>query len=307
MNLKIVSLFVLLIPQVIFARVYSPVANDSVVRNQIYPGLNLRSYSLLLVSDFKQQAKAPFRMNKKQTIHLGEFAIITTVLLFNDGQINKFAYSLCSNNSFARKSSPVITQFGGKYSFCFLGAYGLFSIIGKDKRAQVTTLLATQALITSGVWTQIGKLVTGRERPGVSSSSSNDPVADWYGFKHTIDYYKDYKKMPGSSYYSFPSGHTSTVFSIATVFAKMYCDKPAIPIIAYSTATLVGLSRITEHAHWMSDVFVGAALGYLCGSQVVNNYRKTFTSCAPSHKHKNIVVSMNYGSGNFLVGLKYKL
>ncbi|MFZ4704628.1 MAG: phosphatase PAP2 family protein [Bacteroidales bacterium] len=307
MNQRIISLFILLVPQVILARVYSPDANDSVARNQSYPGLNLKSYTLLLAGDFKQQATAPFRMNKKQAIHLGEFAIITTGFVLNDDRIDKFACSLSSNNSFVRKSSPVITQFGGKYSFCFLGAFGLFSIIGKDKRAQVTTLLATQALITSGVWTRIGKLVTGRERPGVSAGSNTDPVADWYGFKHTIDYYKDYKKMSGSSYYSFPSGHTSTAFSIATVFAKMYSDKPAIPIIAYSTATFVGLSRLTEHAHWMSDVFVGAALGYLCGSQVVNNYRKTYNVKVPERRLINVTVSAEYNYNNFLVGITYKL
>ncbi len=66
------------------------------------------------------------------------------------------------------------------------------------------------------------------------------------------------------------AGHTSTAFAVATVFAKMYADKPVIPILAYTTASMVGLSRLTEHTHWASDIFVGAALGYLCGNQVMD-------------------------------------
>ena len=54
-----------------------------------------------------------------------------------------------------------------------------------------------------------------------------------------------------------------------------YKDKPAVPIISYSAATLVGISRLTEQKHWASDVFVGALLGYVCGRQVVSHYNKT--------------------------------
>jgi len=292
---------------VILAQVNSTVTVDSVIKNQSYPGINIRSYAVLLADDFKQQAISPFEMNKKQAFHLGEFAIVTTGIVLSDGGIDKIASNMRSNISFVRESSPVITQFGGKYSLYFLGACGIYSIIGKDKRAQVTTLLATQALITSGVWTRLGKLITGRERPSASYSISHDQGGEWYGLMNSINYYKEYNKMPVSAFDAFPSGHTSTVFSIATVFAKMYSDKPAIPVIAYSTATLIGLSRLTEHAHWMSDVFVGAALGYLCGSQVVNNYRKTFSVNTPGHWHKNIALSMDYNFNNFLVGLTYKL
>ncbi len=39
-------------------------------------------------------------------------------------------------------------------------------------------------------------------------------------------------------------------------------------------ATLVGISRLTEHAHWASDVFVGGLIGYVCGRQVVAQYNK---------------------------------
>jgi membrane-associated phospholipid phosphatase len=61
---------------------------------------------------------------------------------------------------------------------------------------------------------------------------------------------------------SFPSGHTSTAFAIATVVANVYEKTPYIKPISYGLATLTGLSRINDQKHWASDVFIGAALGY---------------------------------------------
>jgi len=303
---RILIPFLLFFPLHIFARIISPIAFDSVRKNHNYPVINLHGYSALLAGDLKIQATAPFDMNRQQSIHLGEFALVTVGLILADGSIDKFSNNLRSNNLFVRSASPVITQGGGKYSFYLLGAYGLYSLIGNDKRAQVTTLLAIQALITSGIWTKVGKFITGRERPSASYKNSLDPGGEWYGLMNSIDYYQDNHRIPGSSYDAFPSGHTSTVFSIATVFAKMYSDIPAIPVIAYSTATLVGLSRLTEHAHWMSDVFVGAALGYLCGSQVVNNYRKTYNVNGRDHRHKNIAMNLDYSDSNLFAGITYK-
>jgi membrane-associated phospholipid phosphatase len=59
------------------------------------------------------------------------------------------------------------------------------------------------------------------------------------------------------------------------VFATQYSDHKAVPVLFYSAATLVGISRLTEHEYWGSDVFVGALLGYLSGKQVVKHYNKT--------------------------------
>lgn len=74
---------------------------------------------------------------------------------------------------------------------------------------------------------------------------------------------------------SFCSGHTSSAFSIATVFAEQYKDSPYVPAVAYGLATLAGLSRIYDNKHWASDAFVGAALGYFIGKSVVSLHRES--------------------------------
>ena len=61
---------------------------------------------------------------------------------------------------------------------------------------------------------------------------------------------------------SFVSGHTSNIFTTATVFATNYKDVKWVPPVAYGLATLVGLSRIYDNAHWASDVMAGAAVGF---------------------------------------------
>jgi hypothetical protein len=61
---------------------------------------------------------------------------------------------------------------------------------------------------------------------------------------------------------SFPSGHAAGVFSVATVVASRYKNHKWVPWLAYSFATAISFSRVTTSAHFPSDVFLGAALGY---------------------------------------------
>jgi membrane-associated phospholipid phosphatase len=51
-------------------------------------------------------------------------------------------------------------------------------------------------------------------------------------------------------------------FSLATVVARRYGKHRWVPYTAYGLAALVGFSRITLSAHFLSDVFMGGALGY---------------------------------------------
>jgi membrane-associated phospholipid phosphatase len=87
----------------------------------------------------------------------------------------------------------------------------------------------------------------------------------------------------------FLRGHTTLAFAAATVYAMEYRNKPLIPVLAYTAASLIGLSRITENKHWATDVVAGAALGYLSGRQVVNNYHRYAKLKAPQQKHHSVL------------------
>jgi membrane-associated phospholipid phosphatase len=69
-------------------------------------------------------------------------------------------------------------------------------------------------------------------------------------------------------YDAFPSGHATLSFAMATVIALEYRETIWVPVLCYSLATLISLSRIQNREHWPSDVLIGAALGFGVGKFV---------------------------------------
>lgn len=68
----------------------------------------------------------------------------------------------------------------------------------------------------------------------------------------------------GSTYNSFPSGHTAEAFLAAEFFRKEYGkDYPLLAAGGYVVATSVGALRIMKNRHWVSDVLAGAGVGIL--------------------------------------------
>lgn len=67
-----------------------------------------------------------------------------------------------------------------------------------------------------------------------------------------------------TTYNSFPSGHTAQAFAAATFLSEEYKSRFRwIPYAAYGIAGSVGLLRMANNRHYISDVLVGAGLGIL--------------------------------------------
>ena len=76
------------------------------------------------------------------------------------------------------------------------------------------------------------------------------------------------RTRPDGTAYSYPSGHTSSVFTTAGVVYKYFGARWGIP--AFIVASYVGLSRLQENKHYLSDVIAGGVLGGYIGLQVAN-------------------------------------
>jgi membrane-associated phospholipid phosphatase len=147
------------------------------------------------------------------------------------------------------------------------------------------------------------KFLTGRQRPNTYDPVSKESEPTFHGPGYKPEYDIDGNKIGTTS---FPSGHTTVAFAAATVFAMEYRDKPIIPIIAYSAASLIGVSRITENRHWATDVLVGAALGFLSGKQVVNNYHRYARLQAAGQKKNSLSFNLQYSNKTLMPGIVYK-
>lgn len=133
-----------------------------------------------------------------------------------------------------------------------LGVAYLYGRNQQNDKLANTALYGLESVAISGVVTEMLKLSGHRHRPNTGDSSHS-----WDG--------------PGMSdaNRSFPSGHTSTAFAVATVLATEYHDKNLVPQVSYGLAGLTALSRINDNEHWASDVFVGAAIGYYTAKTVL--------------------------------------
>ncbi len=124
--------------------------------------------------------------------------------------------------------------------------------IRRDDREVNTALLAAEAYGDSVVINLAIKAITRRQRPSDVAPNGDFSNTFFNGGK---------SPFKGSS---FPSGHATAVWSVATIVAERYRHrgKPWIPVLSYTLATAISLSRITEAAHFPSDVWMGASLGY---------------------------------------------
>jgi membrane-associated phospholipid phosphatase len=127
--------------------------------------------------------------------------------------------------------------------------------IRHDSKMQRTALLAAEAFGDAEILTIVMKDVDRRLQPIAVQSNYSDT---WF---------KDTRYLRSNG--SFPSGHTIGAFSVATVVSRRYGNHRWVPFVAYGLATAIGCSRITLSSHFVSDVFMGGALGYSISRFVV--------------------------------------
>jgi hypothetical protein len=215
-----------------------------------------KAYFKGYVTDFKTIVTSPARWDASDWITATVVTGATVVLYENDAKIRKWA--LDHKTSTSSDIGDKVTDLGfGKYTPVFLGGMYLYGYAADDGKMRKAPLLAAESFILTGVFVQVLKYTTGRHRP-----YTGDPP-------HTWDGPSGHKS---GSTMSFPSGHGSSAFAVATVIASEY-DNPVVQTLSYGVAAITALDRIAHDAHWASDTFVGFAIGYFTGKAVVASHR----------------------------------
>jgi membrane-associated phospholipid phosphatase len=239
-----------------------------------------------LTSMLEDQGKlwtSPLRMGKKEMLLWIPVLTATAVSIVYDEEIYSAIKNFQNNHAWVSKISPVITLGGDNRTvWAVSGLFYLTGVISGKEKAKQTGLIAIQAWAHAGLIVQVGKNIFGRQRP-----SHGKGIDRWYGFPASL---KKYNGEPPAKYDAFPSGHTIEAFALATVIAEQYKEIKIVPIIAYSLATGTGLSRITEDTHWLSDVILGAAMGYGIGKYMVRERKDTRWTLIPKASGNDIKI-----------------
>ncbi|HTR82069.1 MAG TPA: phosphatase PAP2 family protein [Bacteroidota bacterium] len=210
---------------------------------------------------------SPFHLDQHEALIWGGVAATTAIAFTFDESISTDAVRFEKEHVWAQTISPIATQFGQFYvPYGIAALYCLDGMALNDNTRTDTGILAVQAMVHSGIVVQVLKHVFGRSRPFVHKEEDN-----WDGPRVIL---VRYYRGGFSPYDSFPSGHTITAFSLATVIAER--EEPWVGVVAYSCAGLCGASRVTQNDHWLSDVIVGGALGVAIGNFEVNTHQERY-------------------------------
>lgn len=114
-----------------------------------------------------------------------------------------------------------------------------------DETTRHSALLAAVTTTSAGMLTTTLKFLMRRDRPR--------EAAGFYSTKYDR--------------YSFPSGHATRVACLATVLSHQF---PYWAVVSYALALYVALCRVAMGIHYVFDVLVGLAVGFLASWVIVS-------------------------------------
>ena len=138
--------------------------------------------------------------------------------------------------------------------------------------------VAIQTLIAHGIAALLAnvlKHLIGRPRPK---------------FVHSGDWQMSFSLVSGLD--SFPSGHSTASFAIATVLAKRF---PVVGPVCLGIALFVGISRVLRGSHFPTDVMGGAVIGILSGCVAAAPLRQWRSSLQEGLHNAAIAASIVFG------------
>lgn len=201
------------------------------------------------ISDIGAIVTAPARIDRASIYPVAGVVGAGLVLYSLDGQLRHLA-SKNRTKTLNDVSKQAEKLGNGGCDLAIAGVGALAGYVFSDEKLTNTSILAAESFLAANAVGTAAKFVAGRSRPY---------TGDGKRMYHLFNF-----KTPRTS---FPSGHTVSAFSVASVYAYSY-DSWAVKAAAYGLASMVALQRVYADKHWASDVFFGAALGTATGRLV---------------------------------------
>jgi membrane-associated phospholipid phosphatase len=210
------------------------------------------TYLKNFASDAVSVVTSPIKWEKKDFTTLAVILGTGAVLMCFDKDI--YAWSERQKTQSSADAALFLSDMGDVgTALGLMGAMYLSGELFKNKSLRKTALLCLESSIISGVLVLGLKGVTGRSRPHSAEG------------KGTFD--------PFSGNTSFPSGHSQTAFSLASVIAEQ-SDSIFVDSLCYGTAASIAASRVHKGSHWASDILIGSAIGYFIGKKICSLNRE---------------------------------
>jgi undecaprenyl-diphosphatase len=132
----------------------------------------------------------------------------------------------------------------------YLAGLAVGAATGLEPLQEVSLEILESHLISGGVRNTV-KLFVGRPRP------FEERGARFFAFNRGT---------------SFPSGHASVAFELATILSHHARSLP-VTVACYGLATTIALQRVDARTHWPSDVLFGAVTGTVVARTVLRRHQ----------------------------------
>ncbi|QDT48165.1 PAP2 superfamily protein [Symmachiella dynata] len=172
-----------------------------------------------------------------------------------DMPLAKFCYAR-EYPGFVRHILDNAEPFGDAYGLLLI-VCGLF-LLNPAGRFAVPWLIASG--LCSGLAADVVKLLVSRTRPQSFNLNITNVAATFNGWLPEMG--------AKSEFQSFPSAHTAVGVGFAIALCQFY---PRGRVLFIAMAVMCGMHRVQSCAHFLSDAFIGAAVGWLISHLILHS------------------------------------
>jgi len=252
-----------------------------------------QSVGKMLVNDVKNSGgdalaiwTAPFSASSHDWLLAGAAAGAFGISMLVDQPVSNWAVRN-KDSGFFKSFDPVRRggkAYTGKTIVPPVAALYVTGIVLKNQNMRdIVTGCATAWLAQSTI-RKATYLIVSRERP---DTSPNDPhrwqvPGDWNNWQK----------------HSFPAGHFANAVSCATYWNERFnLGWWGVPV--YALAGAIGVGRLADGGHWMSDTVIGGILGYAVGREVARRSLERYERRNDDNRRAEVILTPDRGGTYF--------